>query len=96
MYVIVARFVAQQGKDEEVAALLREMEPLANQEPGCAQYTVQRAVEDPRLFLLYEQYDDQAAFTVHTETEDFKRIILGRVVPLLEHREREAFWTLTD
>ncbi|HEV2109158.1 MAG TPA: putative quinol monooxygenase [Thermomicrobiales bacterium] len=94
MYVIVARFLAQEGKDEEVARLLREMEPLSNQEPGCAQYTVQRSVDDPRLFLLYEQYHDEAAFTAHTETEDFKRLVLGEVVPLLERREREAFWTL--
>jgi quinol monooxygenase YgiN len=96
LFVIVARFVAQQGKDEEVAELLREMEPLSNQEPGCAQYTVQRAVDFPRLFVLYEQYHDEAAFAAHTETEHFKRLILGKVVPLLEHREREAFWTLDD
>lgn len=94
MYVIVARFTAQDGKDEEVAELLREMEPHSNVEPGCAQYTVQRHIEDPRVFLLYEQYHDEEAFTAHTETEEFKRLILGEVVPRLAERSREAFWTL--
>ena len=94
MYVIVARFTARDGKGDEVAALLREMEPHANAEPGCAQYTVQRLVGDPRVFLLYEQYHDEEAFTAHTETAEFKRLILGEVVPLLAERSREAFWTL--
>lgn len=94
MYVIVARFTAQEGKADDVGAFLREMEPHANAEPGCAQYTVQRLIDDPRVFLLYEQYHDEDAFAAHTETLEFKRLILGEVVPLLADRGREAFWTL--
>lgn len=94
MYVILARFTAQDGKDDEVAALLREMEPHSNAEPGCAQYTVQRFIDDPRVFVLYEQYHDEAAFAAHGQTDEFKRLILGEVVPRLAGRSREAFWTL--
>lgn len=94
MYVIVARFTARAGQDDEVGDLLREMEPHANAEPGCRQYTVQRLIDDPRVFLLYEQYEDEAAFAAHTETDEFQRLILGEVVPRLSDRSREAFWTL--
>lgn len=91
MYVVVARFYAQAGKEDEVAATLREMVPISNAEPGCAMYVVNRSVEDPRDFLLYEQYHDLAGFTAHTETEPFKANILGKVVPLLERRGREIY-----
>jgi len=91
MYVIVAKFHAVEGSADEVARLLTEMAPLANEEPGCGTYIINRSVDDPRQFLLYEEYDDAAAFTAHTETEAFKRIILGQVVPLLDERVRETY-----
>lgn len=94
MFVVVARFYAQEGREEEVAATLREMVPISNAEPGCAMYVVNRSAEDPRSFLLYEQYHDRAGFDAHTETPEFKEKILGTVVPLLERREREYYEVL--
>ena len=64
-------------------------------EPGCALYIVNRAADDPRHFLLYEQYADQPAFEAHTETEMFKTKILGTVVPMLESRVR-SHWQVVE
>ncbi|HUZ00509.1 MAG TPA: antibiotic biosynthesis monooxygenase family protein [Thermomicrobiaceae bacterium] len=94
MFVVAARYYAQAGKDDEIAAILREMLPLANAEPGCALYTVNRSTEDPRRFLLYEQYHDRAGYEAHRETAAFKDKILGRVIPLLESRVPEFYETL--
>lgn len=94
MYVVVARYLSAEDTGDEVARLLVEMEPLANEEPGCASYVTHRSVDDPRRFMLYEQYLDEAAFQAHTETEAFKRILLGQIVPLLEERARETYVTL--
>ncbi len=91
MFVVVAQFHAQGGQEERVAELLRRMVPFANAEPGCEQYVVNRAHDDPRKFLLYEQYHDRAAFDAHTETEEFKELVLGEIVPLLDRREREFY-----
>lgn len=93
MFVVAARYVAQPGKAEEVAALLRTMIPHASAEPGCALYTVNRSTEDPDRFLLYEQYRDEAGFHAHVATDAFKTIILGQVVPLLAGRERDFYTT---
>jgi quinol monooxygenase YgiN len=95
MYVIVARFYAKEGVEDEVAEVLQDMIPHALSEPGCRQYSINRSVDDPRRFLLYEQYLDEAAFKAHTETEAFKQHILGRVVPQLDDRSREVY-TLID
>lgn len=89
MIVLVANYYTQEGKDNEVAEVLKKMVAYCNsdQEPGCLQYVVNRSIEDPRKFLLYEQYEDQAAVDAHRETDMFKEHILGTVVPMLETRE---------
>ena len=91
MFVVVARYYTKEGRDEEVAAVLRRMVPISNAEPGCALYVVNRSTEDPRSFLLYEQYHDEAGYDAHRETAAFKELVLGTAVPLLERREREFY-----
>ena len=95
MYVVAARYYTKEGAGDEVERILRGMIPIANAEPGCVLYTVNRSVDDPRRFLLYEQYRDEDGYRAHTETEAFKEQILGRAVPLLESRERD-FYTTVD
>ena len=96
MYVVVARFVAQPGSGDEVAALLAEMTPFATAEPGCHKYIINRSVDDPNAFLLYEQYTDEDAFGAHRENPEFQRIIIGKVVPLLAERGREIYEVVAE
>ncbi len=97
MIVLMAEYYTREGKDDEVAAVLREMAAFCNsgEEPGCALYIVNRSVDDARRFRLYEQYYDQPSLEAHVETDMFKTKILGTVVPLLESRER-SFWTVVE
>lgn len=96
MYVVVARFMANEGSGDEVAALLTEMTPFAKSEPGCKAYIINRSVDNPNSFLLYEQYVDAAAFDAHRENPDFQRIIMGQVVPLLADRGREIYEVVAE
>ncbi|MFN8592203.1 MAG: putative quinol monooxygenase [Thermomicrobiales bacterium] len=97
MIVLMADYYTKEGQDDAVAATLREMAAYCNSdaEPGCAMYIVNRAVDDPRHFLLYEQYVDQAALEAHTQTAMFQEKILGTAVPMLESRRR-SFWTIVE
>ena len=95
MYVVAAQYYAKEGKDDEIAAILQTMIPISSAEPGCALYTVNRSLEDPRKFLLYEQYHDRAGYDAHMATEPFKENILGKVVPMLETRERHFYDVVT-
>ena len=94
MYVVAAQYYAIEGKQEEIAAILKKMIPISRAEPGCALYTVNRSVDDPRKFLLYEQYHDRAGYEAHMATEPFKENILGKVVPMLESRVRDFYQTM--
>ena len=91
MYVVAARFVAKDGSGDEVASLLAEMTPFSKAEPGCRGYIVNRSVDEPNTFLIYERYVDAAGFEAHRVNPDFQRIILGQVFPLLAERSREIF-----
>ncbi len=96
MYVVAARFVAKDGSGDDVARLLAEMTPFAKAEPGCKAYIINRSVDDPNTFLLYEQYVDAAAFDAHRDNPDFQRIIIDKVAPLLADRGREIFELIAE
>ena len=93
MNVLVARYYLKAGRGDEVEAALQEMAALVKQqEPDCVLYEVNRSQDDPDEFLLYERYRNTAALEAHRETAHFKTIVEGRILPLLERRER-SFYT---
>lgn len=94
MYVVVAKWVAKPGEEDNVLRILETMTPLTRAEPGCRVYVAHRSLEEPRTFLLYEQYDDEEAFKAHGATEHFKVHVLRDAVPRLETRERALYQDL--
>jgi quinol monooxygenase YgiN len=92
MVVLVAKYFCKPGKGNEVEKYLKEMKPLVEKnEKGCVVYYANRSNDNKDLFLLYEQYVDQNALEAHRETPHFKEIIEGKIMPLLEKREREVY-----
>ena len=92
MIVLIAKYLVKPGHGDAVEAALRRVAPLVlAQEPGCTQYRVHRSTDNPDLFLLYEEYVDQAAVEAHRRTPHFQEIIEGTVAPLLDKREREFY-----
>jgi quinol monooxygenase YgiN len=91
MFVVAAQYYTQPGKDDQVADVLKEMVTISRAEPGCAVYVVNRSLDDPRKFLLYEQYYDRSGYEAHMATEPFKQKLLGTVVPMLETRVRDFY-----
>jgi quinol monooxygenase YgiN len=92
--VLVATYVGTPGSGDAIQGFLEEMAPLVKQhEPGCALYQANRSMDNPDNFLLVEHYVDEDALAAHRETPHFKAIIEGKVVPLLERRER-SLWSL--
>ena len=91
MYVVAADYYAMEGKDDEIASILKKMIPLSRAEPGCKLYMVNQSPENPRKLLLYEQYVDENGYKAHQATDAFKENILGKVVPMLESRVRNFY-----
>ena len=87
---LLARYRAEPGQGDIVERTLLEMAGAVRQdEPGCLVYRAARSTEDPEAFVLYEEYEDEAALLAHRETPHFRKLIEGIVVPVLVSRERE-------
>ncbi|PJJ59464.1 putative quinol monooxygenase [Hymenobacter chitinivorans] len=88
IYCVAAEWLVQPGHEETVGRLLREAaQAVRANEPGNLVYTAHQSTEEPGRFFIYEQYVNQAAQLAHRETADFKRIVLGQIVPLLAERK---------
>jgi quinol monooxygenase YgiN len=92
--VLVARWVAREGEEERVLAVLEQLAPASRAEPGCLHYEPCRDREDPRRFLIFEIYADDDAVKAHGDSEHFRRLVLDEAVPLLESRDRSFYVTI--
>ena len=93
-YVLIARMTTREGEEERAAEVIRELTEATRQEPGNLEYRAHRDPEDPRVFLMYEAYRDQAAFEEHGQAEHFQRLGPGALFPLMEERRREFYETI--
>jgi quinol monooxygenase YgiN len=88
---LTARYTAQPGQGDLVEETLRRMAAaVARDEPACLVYRAGRSTDDPDVFVLYEEYEDEAALLAHRETPHFRALIEGVIVPVLASREREV------
>jgi quinol monooxygenase YgiN len=93
-YTLVARMTARDGEQDRAEELIRRLGEASRQEPGVVHYIAHRDPEDPRVFLMYEQYRDKSAFEAHGQTDHFKELAVEQLFPLMESRERNFYETL--
>jgi quinol monooxygenase YgiN len=93
-YVVIAKWTANEGAEEAVLDAIRQLIPLSRAEPGSRVYQPCRNPEDPREFVLFEVYDDEASYQAHLESEHGRRYIVETAVPLLAGRERTFLETI--
>ncbi len=93
-HVLVVRMTIKEGEEERAFDVARRLVEATRTEPGNVLYIAHRDPEDPRVLLMYEQYEDAAAFEAHGQAEHFKDLGLGQLFPLMEHRERAIYETL--
>ena len=93
-YVVAAKWTAREGEEETVLDAIRKLAPASREEPGNQYYQVTRDPEDPRVFFLFEIYDDEDAYKAHGESEHFQEYGFGQAIPVLESRERKFYETV--
>jgi quinol monooxygenase YgiN len=70
----------------EAERTLIELRDGSRAEAGCITFDVSRSIEDENAFVLYEEWDDQAALDVHYATEHFQRCGLNGIRKLAATR----------
>jgi quinol monooxygenase YgiN len=95
-YVVTAEWTAQEGFEAEVKqAILALIEPT-RAEPGNLFYQPTQDLENPRVFLLFEIYEDEDAYRAHGDSEHFQRFAVQTAIPRLDKRERTFYETIGD
>ena len=68
-FVIIAEFEIRPDKLEQFLELAKtDASQSVAKEPGCRQFDVTLDREQPNRVVLYEVYDDEAAFDAHLQT----------------------------
>jgi quinol monooxygenase YgiN len=93
-FAVEARWVARPGEEDEVVRCLQALTAATRREAGCRFYQASRSLDDPRVFLLFEVYDDRAAADAHWASDHFRRLALEDAIPRLESRERRFYSTV--
>ncbi len=71
MVVLVVTWMAKVGREAEMAAVFSKLSEESRKEPGCVMFLAHRHKTEPRRFLVYEQYKDDAALEAHRATPHF-------------------------
>jgi autoinducer 2-degrading protein len=72
MFVLVVSLRVKPDKDRRfLAAIEANAAASRRDEPGCRRFDVLRDNADPHHYLLYELYDDEAAFHEHRNMPHF-------------------------
>ena len=96
MIVLAVTWVANPGKEAEVAGIFRKLEAASRQEPGCLMYMVHRHRTDTARFFIYEQYRDDAALEAHRQSQHFQQYAVTALNGIGERREGELYYPLSS
>jgi len=90
-YVVLAQFEVKSGQLAPMveAAKIDAKAAVAN-EPGCRRFDVLVPRDGADRVVLYEIYDDEAAFQAHLETPHLKAF-RDAIGPLIESRQVDTF-----
>lgn len=91
MIVLRVDMLVKPGTEEKCKEYIRLLQEHSRQEPGCLFYVGHQSNENPRKFLFYEQYKDEAALELHRNTPYFKQYVKGGLDPIMESRSRELY-----
>jgi quinol monooxygenase YgiN len=67
---------------ERAESILRELRDATRKEPGAIRFEVARVREQPNVFVVWEEYRDDAALDAHVATEHFERLVRNGLKPL--------------
>ena len=86
----VFTFATWRVKEGQLSALLEilpELIAASTSEEGNVVYQIYQSTTDANTVILFESYRDESALAEHRNSEHFKTLVVGEIVPLLEERQ---------
>jgi quinol monooxygenase YgiN len=70
--VVVAQALVKEGQETVFIDAAKAVVEATRREPGCLFYSFYQSPQDPRSFIFYEEYEDEAALKTHASSDHFK------------------------
>ncbi len=93
MLALIARLTVKEGNEKKFEETMKGVVPKVRKEPGNLAYTMCRIKDNPRVFVFYEEYRDDAAFSAHRKNLKELGVDLASMLdgpPLLEFLDKLA------
>ena len=84
---VFATWKVKEGHIETVLNLLKIVHDESVKETGNLFYKIHQNNSDLNTLILFEGYTNEEAISEHRNATHFQKIILEKIVPLLENRE---------
>ncbi|HET9282810.1 MAG TPA: putative quinol monooxygenase [Candidatus Angelobacter sp.] len=94
MIVLKVDMMVKPGTEAQCREYIRILQEHSRKEPGCLMYVGHQSTEDPRKFLFYEQYKDEAALQAHRDAPYFKQYVISGLDTIMEQRNRDLYTTI--
>ena len=72
MVVVCALITVAKGKGNEYQEKFKGLAAKVRKDPGTITYVLNRSMEDPDKFFVFEQYENEEALKYHASTEHFQ------------------------
>ena len=84
---VFAKWQVKEGRLNNVLELIATVAWQSRAEEGNLFYHIHQSKSDTNVLVLSEAYADEAALDIHRNSDHFKNIVIGKIVPELENRE---------
>jgi quinol monooxygenase YgiN len=91
MIVLKVDMLVKPGAEAKCCEYIHILQQHSRKEPGCLLYVGHQSTEDPRKFLFYEQYKDEAALQAHRASPHFQQYVIGGLDAIMEQRSRNLY-----
>jgi quinol monooxygenase YgiN len=95
MITLMAKIKAKQGSEADLEAALSGLVKKVEAEEGTLTYVLNKSLNDPCSFMVFEIYKDEDALTLHGSTDYFKTTMKQTAAYLAEKPVIEMYAEVT-
>ena len=88
---VIAQVKARPGKEAEVRKELLSLVEPSRKDPGCLNYDLHQAVNNPALFMFHENWTSKELLDQHLQKQDLQAV-LGRVGQMVAEPPEITLW----
>src|SRR5579859_1057391 len=88
---VIAHVKARPGREADVRKELLSLVAPSRKDPGCVNYDLHQAVDDPASFLFHENWASKAHLDQHLSKPDLQAV-LARLGPLVAEPPQIILW----